>query len=65
MSTTDNFLSCIRRIAKCTQGEARKVLERYRQDKILKFDSVNGSWSVVHGAFLDADVIQRAIKGIE
>lgn len=43
-------------------AQANKVCKRYIKDKILKIDRVSGDYSVIHGAFMDKEVIQRALE---
>ena len=62
MNTTESILACIQGIIKCTLADAKHILEVYKREKVIKIDVVNGSWHVTHGAFLDADVLRRAIK---
>ena len=44
-----------------TSDEARKVFETFRIVKALNFDAVNGRYTVKNGAFLEPDVIARAL----
>lgn len=44
-----------------TRDEAHKILEVYRREKIVKLDAVGGVYRYSHGAFVDADVMRRAL----
>lgn len=56
------FLKTLMTLGGISESDAEKVLAVYRKNKIVKMDSVNGVMSVKHGAFLDRDVILRALK---
>jgi hypothetical protein len=45
-----------------TEEEALRVFHLYKKERILKIDPVMGSWTVKHGAFLDKETIQNAVK---
>ena len=57
-----NFNETVRGIARCTEAEAKAVTAYYLKNRIAKLDIPSGRISVKHGAYLDADVLQRAIK---
>lgn len=44
-----------------TEQEATKVLAVFRKVKAVKYDAAMGRYDLVHGAFWEADVIDRAI----
>lgn len=44
-----------------TEQEATKVLAVFRRVKAVKYDAAMGRYDLVHGAFWEADVIDRAI----
>lgn len=45
-----------------TKDQAEKILAKYIKLKVIKLDAVGGKYSVKHGAFLDKDVLDRALK---
>ena len=49
-ATRENMIEAIQTMGDCTRDQAQRVAEYYLAD-----------WTVPHGAFLDRDVIQRAI----
>lgn len=57
-----SFIACMEDEYGLTQDEAVKVFHLYRKERILKIDPVMGSWTVKHGAFLDKETIQNAVK---
>jgi len=57
-----DFLEEVKRRTGCTDKEASKVYRVYLKHKVMKRESgTGGRWIVKHGAFWDADVLQRAI----
>lgn len=61
VNAENNFVRSVVEIAGCTEAEAVKVMNLYRKTKIAKLDPVIGRISVKHGAFLERDVIMRAV----
>ena len=55
------FITSVVEIAGCTEAQAAKVMNLYLKNKIAKLDPVIGRVSVKHGAFLERDVILRAV----
>ncbi len=45
-----------------TANQADAILRLYKQEKLVKLDWGIGRYSVKHGAFLDADVLNRALE---
>ena len=45
-----------------SNDDAAMVAEYYKRERIAKVDNVSGSITFAHGAFLDADVLARAVK---
>lgn len=45
-----------------TQEEADRIRTVYLREKILKIDPIGGGFSLIHGAFLEADVLRRAAR---
>lgn len=44
-----------------TRDQADHIRRVYLKAKVLKLDVICGQWNVKHGAFLDLDVLQRAL----
>lgn len=44
-----------------TRDQAVKIFDEYKRLRVIKRDVVHSRWNVKHGAFLDADVLQRAL----
>lgn len=57
-----NFMEILMLAGEISKPDAKKVLDVYRKLKLVKMDSVMGSISVKHGAFLDKSVITDALK---
>lgn len=55
------FIETIMNIAGCNKAEAKKVMRLYLKERLAKCDAVIGRITVKHGAYLEADVIRRAI----
>ena len=55
------FVEIIMRCGGCTETEAQRVSDFYMRERLAKLDAVVGTINVKHGAYLDHDVIQRAI----
>ena len=44
--------------------EAAQILAVYKKARVIKFDKFMPQFVVTHGAFLDADVMRNALKGV-
>jgi cystathionine beta-lyase family protein involved in aluminum resistance len=62
VNAENRFLDTVMEIGHITHTEALRVLAAYRKAKVVKMDPVMGDFHVKHGAFMEADVIQRAAK---
>ena len=60
MKTLDSINESIIRVIGCDEETATKIARFYIKEKIIKVDKVAGGWTLAHGAFLDADVLERA-----
>lgn len=60
----DNLLASIMQTADLTREQAEAAIEALKKAKVLKFDPVNGSTLLQHGAFMERDVLRRA-AGLE
>lgn len=56
-----DFLAILADAAKLNADEAGRVFRLYRKNRIVRLDAGIGRWTVSHGAFLDGDVIRRAL----
>lgn len=56
------FLARLQDIARCTQAEAEKVFQVYQSTRLVALDTSAWRYEVAHGAFLEPDVIRRAIE---
>lgn len=56
-----DFIAVIINIADCSEIDARKVMGVYLKNRLAKMDKQIGHINVVHGVFLERDVIQNAI----
>lgn len=45
-----------------TPEEANRILRVFRQEKIVKIDPIMGAFTLAHGAFWEADVMDRALE---
>jgi len=57
----ENFIASLMELGGITRAEATRVCDLYRREKLIKRDAVGGVYNVKHGAFLDRDVIRRAL----
>jgi hypothetical protein len=60
-----NFAAQLSRIAGLSTDDAFKVLNIYIKNKLVKRDTCNQTWNVKHGAFLNYDVIIRALEAAQ
>jgi len=56
-----NFIDTLMEFGGITRAEATRVFDLYRREKLIKRDAAGGVYNVTHGAFLDRDVIRRAL----
>jgi hypothetical protein len=45
-----------------TRDQALVILAVYRKNRAIKLDSVHGRYVVVHGAYWNEDVMERALE---
>lgn len=57
-----NFISNVAQAGGISSDEAAKVMAQYKKAGVLKRDAVGGTLNVKHGAFMDKDVIHRALE---
>jgi hypothetical protein len=60
MTTKPDFIDLIASQGALDTPDAERVFEYYRRRKILKATASHG-YQIVHGAYLDQDVITRAL----
>ncbi len=65
VNAENSFIECVRRDTGFTQEQAEKVLAFYVKHKLMKLDAVDGRFYVKHGAYLDSDVLRRALEKAE
>jgi hypothetical protein len=58
----NNFISNVSKLGGISPDEATKVMDHYQKLGLLKRDAVSGTLNVKHGAFMDKDVINRALE---
>jgi len=56
-----DFIETLMNLSNISREDAVKVKDLYLKNKIAKCDAVIGRISVKHGAFLDKEVILRAV----
>ena len=61
VDAANKFIEYCQEHAKLGRDDAKKVLAYYLKHKLMKLDSVTGDFKVKHGAYLDADVLKRAV----
>lgn len=60
----DRFVEYAMEHGRLDRAQAQAALAAFRKARVIKFDSVNGTFHVTHGALLEPDVIRRA-AGVE
>ena len=61
MTTYTRFIESIAALGNIPTEDAKLVADYYVSEKIAVCDKIGGQYGVVHGAFLNADVIARAV----
>lgn len=56
------FIKTIMTFGNISKADAVKVKDFYLKNKIAKLDPIIGRISVKHGAFLEAEIINRAVN---
>lgn len=64
VNAQNRFIDYAMEHGRLSRGQAETALAAFRKARVIKFDAVNGSFHVKHGAFLEPDVLRRA-AGIE
>ena len=62
VNAEEHFISLIQEITGRSREDATKAFATLRKLKALQLDAVGGRYSVKHGAYLDRDVLIRAIS---
>lgn len=62
MNTRQQLETSIQEQFNKTAEEARTIIDVFLREKVLKIDVVTGNSSLVHGAFWEADVMDRALE---
>ena len=55
------FEASLRELGGLTEAQARTVTRFYLKKRLAKLDPISGTIRVRHGAYLDMDVLQRAV----
>lgn len=58
----EKFCDLVIKQTGCTKKAATKVAELYLKNKLAKIDHISRQMTVRHGAFLDKEVLERAIE---
>lgn len=53
------FLTCAMELGELTEAQAEKVMRLYSKAKVLKFHPTCGDFSIIHGVYLDKQVLQN------
>lgn len=53
------FLAYLEEDRNFSHGHARAIADLYRNETIVRF-GFDGQWRIIHGAFLDQDVLESA-----
>ena len=61
MNATEKFIQFVTEKG-FTQAEAEVILRVYKKARVLKFSAFDSNFHVVHGAFLDEDVLRNALR---
>jgi hypothetical protein len=62
VNAENRFTDYVKQATGTDDATAHKVLAYYRQHKIVKLDAVSGTFSVPHGALLDAATLRNCIE---
>lgn len=61
MNSKQRLICAISDLGNINKSDAELVADLYIKEKHVKLDRVNGEFWTKHGAFLDSDVIGRAL----
>jgi hypothetical protein len=61
MDAKSRFIEAVKDQFGFSSFEANRIYDVYYRNKLVKVDSVNGSFELTDGRFWDKDVMQRAI----
>jgi hypothetical protein len=62
VNAEESFAETLMQIANISKADAFKAIATLRKVKAIKVDAVGGRMVVKHGAYMDADVIRRAVE---
>ena len=65
VNAENSFIECVRRDTGFTQAQAETVMAYFIKHKLMKLNANDGQFYVKHGAFLERDVLTRALKQAE
>lgn len=64
VNAENTFIAMIQKETGCNAETAEKVMALYLKEKLAKLHPNIGRIQVSHGAFLDADVLKRAVNHV-
>lgn len=62
INANNEFVSNLMEQFGLSKADANGVFLLYKKEKIIRLDRGIGRWNLQHGAFWDADVIERAVN---
>jgi hypothetical protein len=62
VNAENRFTDYVKQATGTDDATAHKVLAYYRKHKLVRIDAVSGSFSVKHGALLDAATLRNCIE---
>lgn len=60
-NAADSFVTVLVEQHGFTKSEAKEILDEYLRVRVMKLGMSDGQFHVKHGAFMDKDVLQRAL----
>jgi len=60
MNATEKFIQFVKEKG-FTHEDAETILTVYKRLKVIKFDKFHPTFEVKHGAYLDSDVLRKAL----
>ena len=62
VNAENNFIDTLMTLGDVSRADATKAMRAMLRLKVAKLDAVSGRINVKHGAYLDREVIQRAVN---
>lgn len=60
VNAQEDFVSMLSDLYPLSNDEARTAFSTYKKNRLLKYEAGIGRYTVLHGAFLDLEVVLRA-----